>query len=432
MNEGESHSTSYLSKFPVTNVTVRRPPLLQIVGYTSALADIVPLRALYNDPSLLAHLPQGEFRDTIRITIPAFHYGETIDRFILNGTNVGRDSDQQSTCICHLPRWKPYLRLTKSGRSTVLTTDASCLGSTHAQAVFELQAGFRPSFAPCLPGKSYQNTIIFSVIDHSKSLCSRLHVQEADIQPWRRELIREIKARLNEKEVDLKHKPLTGWIDFDSAISTFNNWRKPFVITRVDKAANCLCIICKACYIQLATEEMEDPGYSRGEDLVSIKSVIVKRQLDFLRQEFLPIPHVRKRSNKNPLQIVLTPTERLPVRYITVKLHKNPVVTRGIVTACYGSPLDGIARIVDACLVALRPVLHALWREKCLEIGILADECWITSSRTEIIDILRAVGIDARSYPGSLCPHRFETYDFVAACTRIYQMRLSKMPGVNY
>ena len=188
------------------------------------------------------------------------------------------------------------------------------------------------------------------------------------------------------------------------------------MISRVDKAANCLCIICKACYIQLATtEEMEGPGYSRveGEYTVSIKSVIVKRQLDFLRQEFLPIPHVRQRSDKNPSQTVLTPTERLPVRYITVKLHKNPVATRGII-ACCGSPVDGIARIVNACLVALRPVLHALWRGKCLEIGILADECWITSVGTEIIDILRAVDKDARSYPGSLCPHRFETYDFVA------------------
>ena len=81
---------------------------------------------------------------------------------------------------------KPYLGLTKSGRSIVLTTDASCLGNTHAQAIFELQAGFHPGFfAPCLPGKSYQNTtmvVLFSVIDHSKSLCSRLHIQ-ADTQP---------------------------------------------------------------------------------------------------------------------------------------------------------------------------------------------------------------------------------------------------------
>ena len=115
-------------------------------------------------------------------------------------------------------------------------------------------------------------------------------------------------------------------------------------------------------------------GVSRVEGgyFVSLKSVTVKRQLDFLRQEFLPIPHVRKRSDKNPLQTVLNPTERLPVRYITVKLHENPVATRGTITACCGSPLDGIARVVNACLVALRPVLHALWRKKYLEIGILA------------------------------------------------------------
>ena len=51
--------------------------------------------------------------------------------------------------------------------------------------------------------------------------------------------------------------------------------------------------------------------------------------------------------------------------------------------------MDGIARIVDACLVAL--VLHVLWRQKCLEISICADECWITFSGTE-----RVHGVDDR------------------------------------
>ena len=78
-------------------------------------------------------------------------------------------------------------------------------------------------------------------------------MHEADILPWRRCLIRDIKLRINEQEVGLKHKPFTGWIDFDSAISAFRNWRKSLVITRVDKTAYCLCIICKACYVQLAT-----------------------------------------------------------------------------------------------------------------------------------------------------------------------------------
>ena len=78
----------YLSKFPVPKVPPKPPPRLHIVGYTSTLADIIPLRALYNDPSLLALLPQGDFRDAIRTTIPAFFYGETIDRMMINTTNV--------------------------------------------------------------------------------------------------------------------------------------------------------------------------------------------------------------------------------------------------------------------------------------------------------------------------------------------------------
>ena len=143
--------------------------------------------------------------------------------------------------------------------------------------------------------------------------------------------------------------------------------KKPLVFTRVDKAANCLCIMCKACYVQLATDKMEGPGYSRieGVDLASIKSTIIKRQADFLRQEHLPIPLLRKQSDEDLPATILVPTDRLPVRYITAKLHKNPVAARGITTCC-GSPMDGIAKIVNACLAALRPVLHALWRDKCV------------------------------------------------------------------
>ena len=127
-------------------------------------------------------------------------------------------------------------------------------------------------------------------------------------------MIREIKLRINEQEVGLRHKPLTtGWIDFDSAISAFRNWRKSLVITRVDKAAKCLCIICKACYVQLAKAEMEGPGYSRveGEDFVSIKSVIVKRQWDFLRQEFLPIPQIRNVNVVRKIPFRLSSPQRI-------------------------------------------------------------------------------------------------------------------------
>ena len=76
--------------------------------------------------------------------------------------------------------------------------------------------------------------------------------------------------------------------------------------------------------------------------------------------------------------------------------------------------MDGIARIVKACLAALRPVLHAMWRGKCVEISIFSDECWSTLSGSEVIDIVRIFDAVARSLPGPKHYHRFETYDFVA------------------
>ena len=126
------------------------------------------------------------------------------------------------------------------------------------------------------------------------------------------------------------------------------------------------------------------------------------------------MPQVRKHSDEDPLTTILVPTDRLPVRYITAKLHKNPVATRGI-TACFGSSVDGIARIVNACLAVLRPVLlHALWRGKCVEIGVFFYECWITSSGSEVIDIVRNSDAMASSFPGPKHYHRFETYGFEA------------------
>ena len=86
-------------------------------------------------------------------------------------------------------------------------------------------------------------------------------------------------------------------------------------------------------------------------------------------------------------------------------------------------PLDGIAKIVNACLAALRPVLHALWRDKCVEIGIFSEECWITSSGSEIIDIVRTSDAVATSFPGPKYYHRFETYDL---CTQTCLMRNCK------
>ena len=75
--------------------------------------------------------------------------------------------------------------------------------------------------------------------------------------------------------------------------------------------------------------------------------------------------------------------------------------------------MDGIAKIVNSCLAALRPVLHALWRDKCVEIGIFLMNVGLHHpvQRSLILTYSDAV---ASSFPGPKYYHRFEMYDFEA------------------
>ena len=55
------------------------------------------------------------------------------------------------------------------------------------------------------------------------------------------------------------------------------------------------------------------------------------------------------------------------------KLHKQLPAFRGN-TACCGTTTEGIAKVVNAVLVGIRPVLNALCCEECIRIGIVTDE----------------------------------------------------------
>lgn len=64
------------------------------------------------------------------------------------------------------------------------------------------------------------------------------------------------------------------------------------MISRVDKAANCLSVMCKACYIRIAEDEVNGDGYEKVVDgnFKEIMDTIIKRQLDFFKKEHLPAP----------------------------------------------------------------------------------------------------------------------------------------------
>ena len=100
------------------------------------------------------------------------------------------------------------------------------------------------------------------------------------------------------------------------------------------------------------------------------------------------------------------------------KLRKQLPAFRGI-TACCGTTTEGIAKVVNALLVGIRPVLNALWREECIRIGIIADECWITSGGSEIVEAMRGMDRKAMTPGEESLPHHLETFDFVAMCNNI-------------
>ena len=181
---------------------------------------------------------------------------------ILNGNATGRTTDHSELrCICEELWWRPFARVIKGGKRIVMTTDASCLRNPHAEAVINLQAGFRPNFAPSMSKKSCLEEVLDSVTSHIDLLCERTKTPFRDITVWQNSLISAITSRLHEAEADLPNRPLTGRIDFRSAENFFKQSHKYLVYTRVDKAANCFCIWCKPCYIEVVKRELDGPGY---------------------------------------------------------------------------------------------------------------------------------------------------------------------------
>ena len=111
---------------------------------------------------------------------------------------------------------------------------------------------------------------------------------------WENALFQEIRHLLEHAEDKEPARPATGNTDFVAARKAFKRVQRNVVITRVDKAANCLCVTCKACYKRAAMAELNGPAHERveGESLEIIMEDITERQLKYLKLEYLPIPRV--------------------------------------------------------------------------------------------------------------------------------------------
>ena len=140
------------------------------------------------------------------------------------------------------------------------------------------------------------------------------------------------------------------------------------VITKVDKTTNCLSVMWKACSVRVAAAELSGPGYTRVESEMfpDLIENITTRQITYLLKGHLPIPIVMVRiqdaQNPHKHKYVKKYSTQKPVRYLMPKLHKAIPAFQGI-TACCGTTTEGVAKIVNAVRVGIRPVQDAVCRE---------------------------------------------------------------------
>ena len=323
----------YLSFFPSPEMPCKKRPRLVILGFTSKLADVVPLRNILLRQNILSFLPPvaRDFRVAITKTIPGFKYGDVTDKMFLNGARVGREIDTSCSCICSDPHWKEYTVELASGKWCVVTSDTRCIRNKNAAAVLDLQANFRYEYAQKVINdddveveNSFYNDIGFALREYVDDLCAEFKISFHDVEDWFYEVMEAVDNSLDGSFDDDQFLPRTGHIDFDDARKAFRELFDQIVIARVDKAANCLSVICKKCYIDIAkADEVEGDGYETiggGEEFEEVRNTIVKRQLEYLKQQHLPAPKVEVKVGNQKFSFY---TELLPTRYLMPKPTKS-------------------------------------------------------------------------------------------------------------
>ena len=227
-------------------------------------------------------------------TISCFKYGQTLDSFFHNASAVARDINQDFQCICGNSRWSKYAVCMKDGSLCVLTTDAECLKQKDAEAILKLQAGFGLDYAEGKHTALFYVQLATAIEEHVAEICSNFTINYVDTLDWRNTLFEEIRKCLEYAEAAAETRPVTGNIDISVARHAFKQAHKSVVITEVEKAANCLSVMCEACYARVTTAELSGPGYTRvdSEMFPDLIEKITTRQITYLLKEHLPIPMI--------------------------------------------------------------------------------------------------------------------------------------------
>lgn len=174
-------------------------------------------------------------------------------------------------------------------------------------------------------------------------------MQAANIAEWLPATTREIRDIPKKAESAVDSKPLARRISFQVALETLENlYAHTVITTTADKAQNYYCLIPKTWYTRLVTTELQTDDYNKipGNSLQTLVTQIAEYQYQCLNDEYILISQVELPDPEDPNnQRMLKNKTKMPVRYLTAKLRKNPVTTRGI-ASWFRVVTSGIAKVV--------------------------------------------------------------------------------------
>ena len=238
------------------------------------------------------------------------------------------------------------------------------------------------------PNKEVALKAFRSGIDsYISTISNKLRLSCTAFTPWKTELIKRVEIQLEKcKSYDFNKilcKPVVK-----EALRRLHN---DFVLAPVDKAGNNMAIICKKYYMEIVSKEIEDS---------ETFSVVNNTQQGIIQ------------SLKASGFVNSDDTEKLPMLYATIKMHKVPVGFRYI-TAGIDTVLQNLSIAVGKCLKKLLQVACNAKSYKIKEI----DYCtFIINSRDKVVNFMETSAGSRRK--------RISTWDFSTLYTKIPHNRL--------
>ena len=341
----------------------------------------VNLQRLFNNQDVKTLFPSND--KFYLVPSLSYRYSKSIRSDIVNYRATIEDPDYNNF-VCSCDQYPTNFKDPYHGH--IYTGDMNIIKHKGLRTIMSKGLGFHEQQPP---NKNIAYNCIESRIDrYINSTSNKLSLPVPSFSPWKREVLKRVRARLNEMKT-YKFNQTLKQIEVKNELTKL---KKDFVLIPVDKAAKNISIICKKYYMTVLSDEIEHSD--TFEEISDNKDQFVKTL-----------------KTRYPGKL---PNEKLPYLYATAKMHKNPTNFR-FITAGNNTAFSKISIDVMKCLKLLLNTARSSMSYKIKEI----DNCiFVIDNRDKVVDFINS------SNQQSNDRREVTTWDFSTLYTKIPHNKL--------